>query len=269
MTRRRRNMCSAVSVFVWFMITQSSSRTQGEIIIYSDDFSGSGSTVLAGLAPDIRPGSETWIASSNSPTWLANGAITGGGLARNAWLPFVPQSGEVYRLSLSIDVTNNTLGNWMALGFSPSNTTEQAFGANANAAPWVFKRGPNGGTAYQVVSGLGPGNSGFGTLGSGFSGSTQILIELDTRQPNWTAEWFVDGNSLRGPVAYDTNPTINYVGFGRDGDAVGSVSSFQLVMVPEPSMLVLAAVGLGFLSVQMLVRTRVVPAIRDRSRLSG
>jgi len=203
--------------------------------IYSDDFSGGSGTNLNGTAPDVRPGLETWLASG----WTANGAISSGGTAANAWLPFTPQANTLYQLSLSLNPTANTAGNWFALGFSPSSTTTSAFGAGANAAPWLYKRGPNGN--YQVESALGPGNNSFVSFGTGFSGATQILIELDTRNPAWTAEWFVDGVSQRGPVAYATNPTINFVGFGRDGDAVGSVSNFQLVAVPEPATWCLSA----------------------------
>jgi hypothetical protein len=53
------------------------------------------------------------------------------------------------------------------------------------------------------------------------------------------------------------NPTINYVGFVSEGTAVGSVSSFQLTAIPEPSTYALVVGGIATL---LLIRRQRVQA---------
>ena len=81
--------------------------------IYFDDFNGSSGTDLAGTAPDVRPGSETWAsgtADSGIPgvRWKADGSVlasTTGGGGVSAVLPFSPASGNIYELSVRLNPT--------------------------------------------------------------------------------------------------------------------------------------------------------------------
>ena len=93
----------------------------------------------------------------------------------------------------------------------------------------------------QVVSFLGPGltsSAGEGT----YTGSTTLTIVLNTEAAAWTAEWFVNGGSVRSE-AYGSNPTINYVGLGIEDGASTTFSNFELTVVPEPGSLALMGLG--------------------------
>ena len=75
-----------------------------------------------------------------------------------------------------------------------------------------------------------------------------LKVVLDTTAADWSAEWFVDDVLVRGPVAYGTQPVINWVGFGKFSSASGTVDNFSLsaVAAPEPgtgALLGMAALG--------------------------
>jgi hypothetical protein len=220
--------------------------------IYSDDFNGSGSTPLNGQAPDVRPGSETWTASN---LWQANGV--GGPTTRaqnsaNSFLPFVPENGNLYRLSATLaqpTTTESATTSWAGLGFTASDDTATTLwnGPN-NASPWILYR-VNG----QVVTFFGsPSTPGSSEIEGTFSGVQTLAIELDTRPSAWTAEWFVGGTSVRS-YTFPSNPTVTNVGFGlTEGlnlNVAGDFDEFSLVIVPEPSSLATLSAGGGGLVV--------------------
>ncbi len=221
-----------------------------EIIIYADDFSGDSSTNLSGQAPDTRPGSETWTASATNPPWKADGSIGTFAGGRNAFLPFVPVDDKVYTLSLDLNLTGGGSGDWFAMGFAQYNVADATFTASSvNGWAYMLHKSPAG-TSNHVQTFTGP-------AGTGYEGSydvtgTALKVVLDTQPDTWTAEWFLDGSSLRGPT--DISPTINYVGFGRCGTATGSVDNFELTVIPEPSTLVL--LGISALALLLVLRRR-------------
>jgi hypothetical protein len=59
-------------------------------------------------------------------------------------------------------------------------------------------------------------------------GPVTLTVILDTRDDHWTVEWLRNGESIRGPVAYTTNPAISHVGFGKIWAAGGTVDNFEL-----------------------------------------
>ena len=95
-------------------------------IIYSDDFSGSSGANLNGTAPDVRPGTQTWTAAT---AIKADGSVSGVGHA-SAYLPFNPVAGNVYTMSVDVNVTGGTGGNWFALGFAAD---DEIFGWHSTA----------------------------------------------------------------------------------------------------------------------------------------
>lgn len=122
-------------------------------VIYADDFSGASGTNLNGQAPDTRPGTETWTASTTSPQWRANGSIANNTANRGAFLPISPTVGNVYTLSLVINSTNNTT-DWLAMGFTQgANTTADFFGTVTNAGPWLLDQGSTGNTSTLLGGG--------------------------------------------------------------------------------------------------------------------
>ncbi len=218
--------------------------------IYSDNFSGSGSTDLNGQAPNVRPGSETWTAAT---LWKANGA--GGPTttnSANSFLPFVPTAGNLYRLSATLaqpTTTESATTSWAGLGFTASDDTATTLwnGPN-NASPWILYR-VNGEVVTFFGSATAPGSS--ASEGT-FSGVQTLAIELDTRPAAWTAEWFVGGTSVRS-YTFPSNPTVTNVGFGlTEGlnlNVAGDFDEFSLVIVPEPSSLATLSAGGGGLVV--------------------
>ena len=221
--------------------------------IYFDDFNGSSGTDLAGTAPDVRPGSETW-ASGTADTgipgvlWKADGSVlasTTGGGGVSAVLPFSPASGNIYELSVRLNPTRTDgSGDWLALGFGTVTGSLPGSGA-----PWVYKRGDG---LFDTASLLGPGVGGIVSHGSptGLQPSpTDFRIVLNTTALSWTAEWFIDNTSVR-TATYSTNPTITHVGIFRYESAAGSAGDFQLTVIPEPGTAMLFGLGLAGLAVR-------------------
>jgi len=228
--------------------------------IYEETFSdGSVGTPidLDGSTPDTTTGANTWVASD----WQENGSTatsaTTGSLNtsadHNAFLAFTPAAGNVYTLSATMTLPVNGDGaGWVALGFADTNTTDEtSFWAN-DTAPWLLYR-PNS----EVVTFDGPGVSGTSASEGNFAGPISVSLVLDTTASAWTAEWFIDGSSVRGPLTYGTNPTINYVGFGRENGNTSAVDNFTLTdntVIPEPASL--ALLGLGGLALFGVRRRR-------------
>lgn len=205
-------------------------------VVYFDDFSGSSGDHLNGTVPDIRPGGETWTAHEGVSLlgWKADGSASGtaSGQSRNAFLPFTPAPGNIYRLSTGL---NPTSGPWFGLGFTGNDGLLNDFWQN-DAAPWALLRANRTG-GDPLVSRLGPQLAGpvnhSNTDPNRWTGSVDVTIELDTRPALWEVKWFADNELLRTD-SYTTNPTISYVGFGSV-DATGSVDNFQLTTIQRES----------------------------------
>jgi hypothetical protein len=196
--------------------------------IYADDFSSGGD--LHGTAPDVRPGTETWVAPAN---WRANGTTTSVNSTSaddSAFLPFTPLTGKIYTLSAnlaqptggySVDNTNA----WAAIGFSADKGTG-AFAANPNnPSPWMQLR-----RTGQVRTLTGPATTGSVNEPNTYDKRRIIRIVLDTTAANWTAEWFVGVRSVR-KVTFATNPVINYIGIAREDGVAADFDSFRLTAV--------------------------------------
>ena len=216
-------------------------------VIYNETFSGAGADPLNGSSPDT--GANQWVASSD---WKADGSIAGSTSADgkdddSAFLSFTPTSGNVY--TLSAVVSQPTSGqqdtSWMAIGFTADNVTGNHtsnagfFSSPNNASPWMLYR-----RNAEVKTFDGPGTSGTNISEGNFGGGLTMSIELDTTATQWSAEWFVNGSSVRSKV-FVSNPIITNVGFGREDGVTSTISSFSLTTaaVPEPSSA--ALIGLG------------------------
>ena len=222
--------------------------SQAATIIYQDDFSG-GTGNLAGEAPDVRLGSETWIALSGggaSGAFRANGtSITGG--SGGSFLQFAPSAGNVYKLSASIDVTVSS-ANWISIGFS-NGTSGNDFIVDANGAAVVTG---GGGDDNDVFTFLGDGVSSqaaFDLNNDGLSEIDIILDATDADAANWTMEFIVGGSSIRGPLTKASGSgdgswaDISHVGISHN-DVAGIVESFELSIIPEPASALLGSLGI-------------------------
>jgi hypothetical protein len=197
--------------------------------IYSQTFTG-GTNPLVGTS--VTTGDGIWTGAN---IINRNGNSTGidGGLS----LDFTPESGYVYDLTATINVTAVN-GSWIGVGFLPNNATFGWFPSNPAAlrtADWQIW--PQAFNANVLTS-------------------NDVLIRLDTTGVQWTTSMYQGGTQIGSTYTYNTaNPTINFVGFVSEGTAVGNVSAFQLTQaVPEPSTYALVVGGLATL---LLIRRRV------------
>ncbi len=205
------------------------------IIVYEDDFSGSGTVSLHGLAPDIDNygGGNTWIAHTG---WKADGTP---GAYSSAALPFTPAVGKVYRLSARF---KNVVGgaDWLAVGFaagssSSNNSNDDRFISGVTAGqPWMLRRGNTATSADQTFAG--PGTSDGQDISSTLNRSSDVdfQIILDTRPAQWQVVWYQKLTSESGYSAvrnftYSTNPSIGAVGLAcANTGTTGNIDYFLL-----------------------------------------
>jgi hypothetical protein len=174
--------------------------------IYSDNFDGDTGDIDT-LAPDVRPGTETWTAS---PVFNADGSVdraSSGTSGRGSMtLPFTPVDGFIYTLDASFTgVTGDT--DWLALGFargqsagtSSATRFDAPSGSTVSGTTWMLFRGatpaPLETNSHKIQGGLGatsPGNWLDTTLGDLEGGNIDLRIVLDTTGGTaaWTATWY-------------------------------------------------------------------------------
>ena len=232
----------------------------GAEIIYLDDFSGSGASPLTGTTPDVSPGGETWSASG---LFSADGSKTSNGTG-NAFLPFSPQPGKVYRISADLNPDISTSSHWFALGFAQNNNTSSTFFTSPNdAGPWGLVRENDNGEVVHTF--LGPGID-FREVydpNPNLVGPINLAIELNTFQANWTTQWYVNGNLIRNNLNnFSTNPSITHIGLGALNQATGTIDNFLLAEigkpVPEPSTTMILFFGAAALSLRRRLRTELL-----------
>ncbi|HWY31446.1 MAG TPA: immunoglobulin domain-containing protein, partial [Candidatus Acidoferrum sp.] len=194
--------------------------------IYHDTFSHV-TNDLNGSLPDTA-GQSTWIANS---TWSSDGteAVANSSASANAYLPFVPQAGNVYTLSANIDCTG---GNWIALGFADADNTGFDWQSSPNnPVGWCLARPDSFLLDNQVF--VGPGTAGGTDTGFAPTGGTHnYAVILDTRPASpsaWTFTFQMDSNTLVGPKAFGgSGPSISDVGLGSYSISQGIVNNFIL-----------------------------------------
>ena len=216
--------------------------------IFSHDFNGDSSD-LNGATTDL--GSGTWASST---VFNQDGSIDPN--SGSATLAFTPSSGTVYRLDVSLrEVSGN--GNWFAHGFGAGQSTATGSGnrfinGQLIGKSWMLFRGNGDGhQAFRgsATSGTENGSS-WSALGT-VTGDIDLRIELDTSggATNWATTWLA---KLPADASYTEvrsteillDETINSVGLALAGNTVdGTVTSFSLTTIPEPSSLTLLALS--------------------------
>lgn len=234
----------ATAALVGFAAVSASAAT-----IYSETFSSpwegatnDGTDPLNGTTPDITVSTNTWTATD----WRENGTAptsNSNTADHSAFLAFAPTGGTIYTLSATLtQPTGGTDTNgWVAIGFTGGNTTTGNFWANS-AAPWMLWRPSDASSANQVLPFLGTGTGGGGGGGT-FTGTATFDIVLNTQAATWTAEWFVNGTSVRPAEAVATQ-AITHIGLGRENGQSSDFSSFSLTQIPEPSAALLGGLGM-------------------------
>ena len=168
------------------------------VTIYRDSFEGSGP--LGGTAATGRGGvgEAKWVAPQEG--WLLDPEtmslkVTATGAA---FLPFRPEPGHLYRLSVSMHVTEGGIG-WAGLGFSAAANTRLASLDHA----WMIQRHETKTQANAAYKG--PQMAGELTRGDRFTGRQTRTVVLDTTGPRWKA-FFLAGDELVGQCVYDQPP---------------------------------------------------------------
>ncbi len=232
--------------------------------IYFEDFSGSRLDDLNGQAPAVRPGSETWLAGTQSESWKADG-YTEGDSDQNAFLSFTPEAGHLYTLSFATAPSGGS-SNWLSVGFTQSANVNGFFAGELGAVGWMLVRDNRESASDGVGTFLGPDTDG-GESYWAADGLLEGSIVLDTSEDEWSVQWFVGSTLLREATFVGGNPEINYIVLGKFGDISGSfeyVSLTETAVIPEPSSVAVflgAAVGV----IAIAVRRRRAPCAALRS----
>jgi len=217
---------------------------------FYDDFSGLSTAALNGTAPDIRPGTEIWTASSVLPAAIrADGSFVDGA-GRSAWLPVQIEANKKYTLTAILNISNageNT--DSAGIGFLQAATISNYATSNPNAALIVRRNGQaqaisTGGDVATNITG--PYN---------LSNPVDLKIVLDTTPTVWTAEYFINGSSVATKTLSSSfSAGLNYINLGKGSTTEGSFDEFKLTVIPEPATLgifVLGSAILLFLRKQM------------------
>ncbi len=213
--------------------------------VFNETFDGDNTTNINGTAPDARPGSEVWTASTGTILRTDGSIATTAGAS--AWLPFAVQSGYIYTLTATAFVQYNSGSTaQFGIGFtadSPLSGAAVNLAASGDYAilqtrrngSWGFYEGPvNNGTATAGGTGLFTANQ----------SSYEIKLVLDTSVANWTVAGFVGGTQmdLNGASAgllytYSSNPTLTGVGlnYGSNSFIFDNFTLDEVAAVPEPS----------------------------------
>lgn len=149
------------------------------VAVYADSFAGAGP--LAGTAPASRgTGAAAWIAPEEGWQLAPNTKSLEVTQTGAAFLPFSPEPGHVYRLSVTMHVREGGIG-WAALGFANATNTRLATLGQA----WMLQRHET--KAQPNLAYKGPQTAGPLPRGDRRSGPQTRTVVLDTTGPRWKA----------------------------------------------------------------------------------
>lgn len=237
---------------------------QAATMLYSHTFN-EGTGGLNGTPVDsgtLAP--QNWNAFGGvSANGVFNTAVGGGGSSGgSATLAFTPQQGFAYSLDARIlDVTGNS--EWVGLGFAKgqSDLTDSGSrfvsGAVVGTA-WSLFRADNTSSTNTSFNGTGVSGTadgaGWSTLNnSGGSIDLRILLDTTAGSGNWTVTWLAKltddatYTTVRATAAVPVANEANYtsVGFAfANGATDGTLQSFSLTQIPEPSAALLGGLGM-------------------------
>jgi hypothetical protein len=191
------------------------------VVLVRDSFAGVGG--LAGSTPASRGGvgDAAWLAPA---AWQLDAEAEG--LAASSpgavFLPFTPEPGHRYRLSVTIEIVDNSFG-WASLGFATSADPR------APALAHVWKPGGAKSRAnhepQQPQAAAGP------TSGERLRGIQTRTLILDTAGPRWRLVSLA-GETLAGEQVYETPPSgITHVGVSVFQNTAAVLRGFSLEAV--------------------------------------
>ncbi len=197
-------------------------------MIYRDTFRGSGP--LDGTSPASRGGAGTAAWRAIGPAWgrLDDSGerpglqVEGEG---HALLPFKPEPGYVYKLTITLDVT---AGGASGIGFGMRAEIPSRYPLNVASAGQ--RHDCAAGQGIWSVNALmpGPGNE-WRLLADRLGGRQTRSVLLDTTGDHWRVAYHV-GDRLLGTHVYPSNPkAVEHIGLhAGDASVRGCVASFEL-----------------------------------------
>lgn len=191
------------------------------VTIYRDSFAGSGP--LADTAASARGGTgdEKWVVPQEG--WLLDPEtkalqVTATGAS---FVPFKPEPGYLYRLSVGMHVTEGGIG-WAGIGFAAAANTRLATLDHA----WMIQRHET--KAQTNVAYKGPQMAGQLSRSDRLTGQQTRTVVLDTTGPRWKA-FFMAGDEVVGQCSYDVPPDpITHVAISVFPNTVVSFRDFSL-----------------------------------------
>lgn len=193
------------------------------VVVFRDACSGAGP--LAGTAASSRGGAgdARWTAPAG---WR----LTDSGLEAtspgSASLPFVPQSGRIYRLAVDLTVTAGQ-NDWAAFGFS--GPPDPASGILHSA--WMLQRHSTDLDTNAVFVGADVKSLRF-SASDRVTGRRRLAILLDTTRPRWTVTFAADGRRLKTDIMPE-GTRIASVALACQSTARAIFSSFSLSCLPS------------------------------------
>lgn len=195
-------------------------------VLCRESFRGAGP--LAGTTPASRGGvgGETWTAPA---AWIVDPSATvllaaGPG---TAVLPFRPEPGWLYRISIDLDVFAGG-HDWFAVGLSPALPPNASIADSTAAHAWMGQRhetqqsGFEGNFAFS-----GPGMQGLIMPTDRVTGRQRRSILLDTRGRTWTA-FFLLGDAPVARCSYPAPFTTTHIALSQLGKAQTRVHAFSV-----------------------------------------
>lgn len=233
-----------VVFFVWMSSVGSAE------VIYQQTFPESGWTPLDGETPGTSSGASWSVMATNGGNsmegggipenegdsgWFADGTYRGtaSSVFAAAYLPFVPQPGNIYTLSVTLSKIDSAAGTggWLALGFAAD-----ADGLSNSMGPWLAISSDRSSVTTYRNSASGSGGNTESAVVSTDSPATLKIILDTTTTPFWSASYY--SNNILRTVTYDAehpNPAINYVVIAGYKGVVSKLSSFELSSEKIPS----------------------------------
>jgi len=184
-------------------------------VIYSQDFaSGSATSNLKGSS--TTKGDGVWV------TGWSEIKTDGSAPFGYCYLPFTPEPGKIYTLSVDM-VATGPEGGWNAMGFQDGGS-ETAF--NTSGAGWQLVS-PGG---FMEVRSEGKKIAAGAKIGEGTTveadSTNTFTIELNTAGDKWVETFLLNGDVM-ATHTYTTNPDIQYVGIMTNSQPGTSPGKFS------------------------------------------
>jgi len=192
--------------------------------VYIESFDGSGAN-LNGTEPGTTTGSATWTAPAGG-VFFDDGSLAA--QDASASLPFSPQNGFVY--TLSVEMVQDS--DWIAFGFMKNPPTTNKL--TTDGILWALTRNASG-SDNQVLHENASGGTGAVAPGNYVTGAATVSMSLvlDTTggTGNWNYDWIVDGVArvTDRPLSASFESAIGGVAIGNHSAPAGcEFRSFNL-----------------------------------------